>query len=233
MKQLKKVQNAALCAIMGCHSATSVQHLHDECKMLKFSDHLNMQCSQFLLNTRQVTHPSHKVTGWPPEPRPNRKSTLQQHRNRDIEQYTDNGIELGLNYKKDVKKIHTSVVSSVLAKQEPNPVLGVPAPEVHHSDSILPRAICTTMRQLRSGDCNALQSYRHKLNSAIDISCPGCHTSPHTVIHLFSFSAAPTLLQPINMWARPRKVAEFVLSLPPLLSLWPLPFSAPRRSLPL
>jgi hypothetical protein len=187
--------------------------------MLKAGD---MQCSQFLLNTHQTTHPSHEVTGRPPRPRPNRKPTLQQRHNRDIEQYTDNGIEMGINYKKDLKKIHTSVVSSALAKREPNTVLGVPAPEVHCSDSTLPRAVCTTVRQLRLGHCNALQSYRHKLNSAIDINCPGCHASPHSIVHLFSCLAAPTLLQPIDMWAWPREVAEFVLSLPPLLS--PSPF---------
>jgi hypothetical protein len=76
-----------------------------------------------------------------------------------------------MNYKKNVKAIHTNAVASTLAKREPNYVHGVPAPDVHPSDGTLPRPICTTMRQMRSGHCSALQTYKHKLNSAV-LSCP-------------------------------------------------------------
>jgi hypothetical protein len=100
---IQKVQNACLCAVTGCHTAASIQHLHDECRMLQVCEHLDMQSSQFLLNTRQSTHPSHDVTGWPPGPGPDRKPTLQHRYNRDIDQYTNNGVKLAINYKKDIK----------------------------------------------------------------------------------------------------------------------------------
>jgi hypothetical protein len=51
---LQLVQNACLHAITGCHSATSIQHLHNECQMLLVEDHLSIQCSQFLENTNNL-----------------------------------------------------------------------------------------------------------------------------------------------------------------------------------
>jgi hypothetical protein len=74
---LQAVQNSALRSITGCHAASSVQHLHDECEMLQVFDHLAMQSSQFLANTRQPNLPSHDITSRPPGPRPDRKPTLQ------------------------------------------------------------------------------------------------------------------------------------------------------------
>jgi hypothetical protein len=136
---IQKVQNACLRAVTGCHSAASIQHLHDECRMLQVREHLDMQSSQFLLNTRQSTHASHDVTGQPPGPRPDRKPTLQHRYNRDIDQFTNNAVALGINYKRDVKSIHTNSVTAALAKREASYVLGFPTPEVHPSDATLPR----------------------------------------------------------------------------------------------
>jgi hypothetical protein len=186
-----------------------------------------------LLNTRQVTHPSHKVTSRLPGPRPrllgprpNMRPTLQHRFTKEIEQYTNKGVELALNYKKDVKAIHTKAVSSALSTREHNHVLGVPAPEVHPSDKTLLHAL--TMCQLCSGHCNALQSYKHKINSSVDVSCPGCHNSTNTVVHLFNCPSAPTPLQPIDMCVRLRKVAEYALSLHLFSDLPPLVPSLPR-----
>jgi hypothetical protein len=80
---LQVVQNACLHAITGFHASTSIQHLHYKCRMLQVQDHLDMQCSQFLLNTHQVDHPSHSITSRPPGLRPSGKSTLQHQFNKD------------------------------------------------------------------------------------------------------------------------------------------------------
>jgi hypothetical protein len=89
---LQSVQNAALWAVTGCHAASAVQHLHDECEMLQVYDHLSMQCSQFLANARQPAHPSHNVTSHPAGRRPDRKPTIQHKFNQVVEQYTTDGI---------------------------------------------------------------------------------------------------------------------------------------------
>jgi hypothetical protein len=139
---LQVVQNACLCAIMGCHTSTSVQHLHDESRMLQVQDQLDIQCSQFLLNTRQVDHPSHSITSRPPGPRPSRKSTLQHQFSKNIEQFVNANNKISsFDYKKATKQIHTNAVASALEKREVNPVLGTPPPEVHPSEATLPRAV--------------------------------------------------------------------------------------------
>jgi hypothetical protein len=42
VKQLQVIQNDALRAITGNHSAASIQHLHDKCKILPVKEHLSM-----------------------------------------------------------------------------------------------------------------------------------------------------------------------------------------------
>jgi hypothetical protein len=41
---LQNIKIACLRSITGCHTASSIQHLH-ECKMMQVLDHLNMQCT--------------------------------------------------------------------------------------------------------------------------------------------------------------------------------------------
>jgi hypothetical protein len=123
-----------------------------------------------------------------------------------------------MNYKRKVKAIHTNTVAAALAKREPNYALGVPSRDGHPTDGTLPRAICTTMRL---GHCSAFQTYKHKLNSAVDVlSWVSCVPS-------LSCPAAPTLLQPIDMWFWPGKAAEFFVSLPPFCHLPPLAVPRP------
>jgi hypothetical protein len=222
---LQVVQNACLCAITGCHASTSGQHLHNECQMLQVQDHLDMQCSQFLLDTRQVDHPSHSITSGPPGPRPSRKSTLQHRFNKDIEQFVnDNGEIFPSDYKKASKQIHTNAVASALEKREVNPVLGIPALEVYPS-------VRTALRQLRGGQCKHLQTYKHKLDRNIDVNCPGCRLQPYSTAYLFSCSANPTQLPLLDLWARPREAAQFLVPLPPSLT-YPLPRLLPELSPP-
>jgi hypothetical protein len=100
--------------------------LHDECEMLRVFEHLSMQCSQFLANTKQQRHPSHEVTSQLPGPQPNRKPTLQHAFGKVVEPYTTNDVILEMNYKKTIGLIHTNAVSNALTKRASNQVLGVP-----------------------------------------------------------------------------------------------------------
>jgi hypothetical protein len=212
---LYAVQNAALRSITGCHAASSVQHLHDECEMLQVFDHLAMQSSQFLANTRQPNHPSHAITSRPPGPRPDRKPTLQRAFRKVVEPFSTDGVIQPVSYKRAIGSIHTNAVKGALAKRAPNRVLGVIPPKIHQSEATLPRFFRTTMSQLCSRFCKELNSYKHMVNSALDERCPGCRSDIHSVTHLFSCSAAPTPLTPYDLWLRSRKVVLFLVSLPP------------------
>jgi hypothetical protein len=96
--------------------------------MLQVFDHLSMQCSQFLSNTKQPDHPSHKLMSHPPGTRPDRKPTLQHRFNPVVEPYTDNSVIMSVSHKRAVASIHTNTVSEAMAKREPNRVLGVHPP---------------------------------------------------------------------------------------------------------
>ena len=41
-------------------------------------------------------------------------------------------------------------------------------------------------------------------------SCPLCQEIPHDTKHIFHCSENPTELEPIDLWTRPKQVAEFL-----------------------
>jgi hypothetical protein len=200
----------------GCHKATSIQHLHDECQALPVKEHLEMQCTQFLANALQTHHPSHGVVSDPPAARLTMKPTLQHCFGHKVSQYMrDDGIISQLTYKRAVKEILTEAVSSYRASHEPNRVLGFPAPDVHPSEASLPRAHRTTLRQLRGWWCKDLRSFHKHIKKTQDENCPECNSSAHTTPHLFACPAAPTTLRPIDLWERPSEEPLFFPPSPP------------------
>ena len=226
---LQKLQNAALRTITGSHAAASEQHLHDECKMLPVHEHLNLQCRQFLANTRQVGHPSHEVTSRPPGPRPNMKATLQHCYGNDIDHLlTTHGTISDYDYKKAIKTLHTEAVSATLASAPLNRVLGARPPEISPTETSLPRVARTTLSQLRSDFSKRLNSYKKFIQKAADDTCPSCQSSSQTVSHVFSCPATPTRLVPYDLWARPREAVTFLSSLPSFSYLPPLDPPPPR-----
>jgi hypothetical protein len=197
---LQTVQNAALRVVTGCHKATAIQHLHDECQVLPVQEHLEMQCTQFLANALQSHHPSHEIVSNPPAARPPMKPTLQHCFGHKVAKYLQAGVITQLTYKRAVKEIHTEAVASYRAKREPNRVLGYPAPDVHPSEASLPRAHRVTLRQLRGWWCKDLRSFQKYINKTQDEDCPECGASAHMTPHLFACPATPTTLRPIDLW---------------------------------
>ena len=73
--RLQKVQNRGLRLALGCHVASSVDHLHDEATELPVKEHLHLLSSQFLARALQENHPSHHYVKQDQGPRP-MKETL-------------------------------------------------------------------------------------------------------------------------------------------------------------
>jgi hypothetical protein len=199
VKYLQSIQNSALRSITGNHAAASVQHLHEECKILPVEEHLQMQCTKFLVNMMRSLHPSHSITNRPPGARLDMKPTLQQCFGQEAAIYAHDRVILESNCKKAIKSIHTNAVTSYPNKRAPNRVLSITPPEVHPDEALLPPAYRTTMTRLRSDFCRDLQSYRKFIRAAADDICPGCLSFPHTTAHIFSCPSTPTALKPINL----------------------------------
>jgi len=101
-------------------------------------------------------------------------------------------------------------VAQTVAGYEHNKVLNTTAPEIDSSEIELPRNARTFLAQLRSGYCARLNSYKHRLNPAVHDSCPNCNTTPHSVVHLFECPMHQTDLTFVDLWQRPKEVAEFL-----------------------
>ena len=190
---------------------SDVHHLHHETKILPISDHLKMLNTQFLATALQPNHPSHRQVTLPPGPRSStRIPTLQSAYFDQLRHLTVDGIIPPDTIKTALKDIHTRTVTDFLSRANPNKVLGTPPPDIAASEAELPRHHRTTLSQLRSGYCSRLNSFRHRIGLSEVDSCPECGASSHTVHHLFRCPAHPTRLTPVDLWHRPREVAEFL-----------------------
>ena len=237
LKQLQVVQNKALRIATGCHLKSSIAFLHTEAKILPVRNHLEMLNAQFLASAMRVTHPSHRVVTLPPGPR-KMKKTLYETSIPFVQQHLHNGVMKEISYKKAVKAIHLAAVAKSVCENGPNPLLGryLYSNEPNASEQILPRALCCTIRQLRSEKSVCLKSYLHSIGRADDAICPLCRTSTHTTRHLFECPAYPTDLCIEDLWSHPPEVAAFLKTLPTFAHLPPVvlpPLPVPPEPPPL
>jgi hypothetical protein len=128
VKQLQIIQNNALSSITGNHSAASIQHFHDECKILPVKEHLSMQCAQFLVSTRHPSHPSHEITSRPPGARPDMKPALQHCFGQVADKYAPDGTIMEMTLKRAIKEIHTEIVSSKFIQMKRNCLMSIGQP---------------------------------------------------------------------------------------------------------
>jgi len=128
------------------------------------------------------------------------------------------------------QEIHTKAVQDAILSTPPNRVLDDAAPEISPEERTLPRAYRTTLSQLRSGHCIALNDFQAAIGRTPDPSCPECGSGDtHSVTHLFSCPARPTELVPRDLWERPVQTALFLSTLPSFVYLPALP--PPHRNL--
>ena len=207
-EELQRQQNAALRTATGCTNMTSIDHLHQECKMMPVKEHCDMLSRQFVLTTQLEENPNNINLN---APRPNRRmcKTLQTEHSHDIRNITQNGHTKD-QHKSRLKQIHTSSVRNYLNTVSENRVLQNPAPEICPSEKTLPRETRSTLAQLRSGFSSHLNSYLCRIREDIQDICPDCGESGHTTAHLFNCSSKPTSLSPLSLWKQPKDAAQFL-----------------------
>ena len=219
--RLQSIQNAALRLATGCHKMASWQHLHSEAQILPVADHAKMTATQFLASAMRPSHPSHPVVSAPKGPR-NMKETLRSafscHLGQNI---IDNALPPAA-YPETLKQIHTSFVNSAKTQIGVNPLLNEPPPPVDKSEATLHRTTRSTLSQLRSSHCKALETYKMKIGLSQSSTCPECGADDHSTSHLFNCPSFPTTLVIRDLWLRPRKVARFLSHIPSFSYLPPL-----------
>ncbi len=90
---------------------------------------------------------------------------------------------------------------------DPNKVLLFSPPPVHDFEKNLPRATRATLSQLSSGYSNYLNSYKARINPAIQNLCPQCNAHSHTTRHIF---ANRTNLTTRDLWNESSESARFL-----------------------
>ena len=215
IERLQVIQNKSLRLVLGCHSASNIDHLHQECKELPVAQHLRLLSAQFLALSLQPDHPSHLYVTLDRGHRP-MKETLRSKCLADVEPYLNGEgvVEIG-SYPAVRDSIHTDIVRQTIDTLAPNRVLGRRPPPIDPTEAYLQRQIRVTLSQLRSGHCARLKTYQHhKLGTAPDDLCPDCHIHPHTTAHLFECAANPTPLALSDLWSNTWRVAHFLQSTP-------------------
>ena len=176
---LQTLQNRALTTITGCTQKSPIDHLHQETKILKIRDHIEMKGTQIIATaSTNPQHPLHYMAEHQGTPR-NIKETPSR-------QYTKKLAELPPRPPRtSIKKhIHTHLTSRSIGKLDDNKLLHAKPPDIHPSESSLPREDRVHLARLRCGHHPALLSFRETLDASIADVCPDCNTAPHSIEHI-------------------------------------------------
>ena len=228
-KRLQVMQNSALRVATGCLKMTGIDDLHAEAKMLKVEDHLRMLCSQHLATCLQPSHASFPAVTADSGPREIRQTLQRSFREtREFgggqqriptsfeEPFQDqlvNGCVLDI--KTTRKVIHTRAVEVAIESRKPNRVLGAAAPDVSDlAEQDMTRQERTTLAQLRTGFCSALNGYLHVIGATESPLCPCCRQADHTVQHLFQCPEHPSTCTPTDLWLHPVRALDFLRTWP-------------------
>ena len=202
-KKIQTAQNAALRTATGAHKMASIDHLHQESLTMKVKEHSEMLSAQYLVNCLEEDHVCHGITTQAPRPRPMKQTLYSSH-------HTTVLPRLVADKKKSLQNVHTYAVEKAIQQQGNNRVLNGRPPPISEDELRLNRRQRSTLSQLRSGHCQLLQAYKHRVKKEPSDICTDCGTSPQDVAHLFSCTAHPTDLTPIDLWQKPvESIREF------------------------
>jgi len=214
-KKLQVAQNSALRLVTGCVNMTSIDHLHEETKVLPVQTHCQMLAKQYIHKALLRQHPCHLLLRSPPPPRLMKPTLTDIHR-----QHIDSLLPTNPSLH-DVQALnaetHRQTVLDTITSFAPNRVLNARPPSVNtrqlESTANLSRRARTFLAQLRSGFSPILYSFRARVPSSFPNAtnlCPNCGIGPHDTNHLFNCPSRPTSLEPSDLWTQPAEVAAFL-----------------------
>jgi hypothetical protein len=187
---------------------SSIDHLHNESKMLQVRTHNKLLSDQFAAATSSPQHPNHHLFTAPPPPRL-MKMTLKRFSEKRVARAAadlpPHAVPAAIK-----RQLHTRAAKKAATSAE-NVVLGHNPPNIASEEKKLTRTARTRLAQLRSGFSRALKHYLHRIDPATPDVCPNCHDTPHDTKHLFNCIAHPTILKIIDLWTRPVRVANEIL----------------------
>ena len=161
--------------------------------------------SRYLASTLRPSHQLQSVIISSFGPR-DMKGTLMSVYSEDISPYLVNRVVPEPNYNNVKNRLHANFVHRAIDARQNRNILRCAASPVNTSDKRLPRAHLSTLAQLQSGYCSALNDNLVRVGRADSSACPECGADEHSPSHLFSCSTHPT-----DLWLRPSHVANLFL----------------------
>ena len=187
---------------------SSIQHLHDECKILPLRRHIRMKSVQ-----QQFTHhiPNHPGSRLRKRRLARTKQSLNSRYQRHIEAFRDSDSDEEISsrerYKSMMQSIHTNEVKDYMDTCEDNKVLNSPAPEISADEEKLPRKTRRILAKLRSGYSPHLRAYLKGTGVEDSDLCPDCKKEKHRTNHC---EANSTNLCVLSLWESPTEAANFL-----------------------
>ena len=208
INKLQVMQNATLRTAIGCTQDTNIQHLHGETLTLPIHEHLQLHASQYKQKTQHPSHPLHKHTTYFNTPRLKKTLFLTTAATQQTFPQTPTQ-SLQQTFLKNMRHIHTSIVSRHLATSGNNKILRTPPP---HTEERLPLLTRRTLAQLRTNKSPFLKSYLHEVDAKTHPSplCPLCNIHTHDTHHLFNCIHICTTLSPLDLWTYPAGVTALL-----------------------
>ena len=214
MEVLQRTQNAALRIATGCVRSTPIAHLHDETRVLRIKDHLDMRGTQFFAAASSPGHPTHHLH--------NPTITRRHHHNTPASHYRTLWSDIPPLPPSRVEKswIHQHLVTRALNTAPPNSILGERPPSISPVECSMPRSDRVHLSRLRCGHHLGVLSYEHRIRPATDPTCRWCSGPPETVAHLFNEClaiatqrAAAGVTDATDLWGRPTESLGFLRSI--------------------
>ncbi|XP_073830287.1 uncharacterized protein [Musca autumnalis] len=189
-----------------CLLKSTVDHLHEETKILPVRQHNEMLSLQYLLGCYRESHPNHHLLATDTHRHIKKdihalETTVQQYRREPLDQQA---YQTGLN------SIHTDTVAKTISNYCVNAVIGAHPPFIAAEERQLPRQTRVVLAQLRSGYCSRLHFYWAGIDRTVQDICPVCGMGPHDTKRLFNCPAKPTHMTPVDLWLHPNEVANFL-----------------------
>ena len=177
---LQTIQNKALKIITGCTATTPTDHIHQETKVLKVKDHLDMRGTQTLAAAiTNNQHPLNYMAQHPHTPRNIKTTPNTRYHTQILSSLPPCPPQTSFQ-----KHIHNQITHRSIQALKDNSVLHSHPPDIHPSESTLSREDRVHLARLRCGHHQALLSYKKRLGDAVTDTCPGCNTAPHTIKHI-------------------------------------------------
>ena len=197
-RKIHYTQNEALRIATGCHTMSSIDHLHTEAEMLKVREHSELLSAQYMAKCLEPGNVCHSITKRATPERQMKETLYTRHRD------TVEPMMVKQYRKATLQALHTDSVDKAVKCHERNVVFDGRPPPISSTEKELTRKKRSTLAHLRSGHCRLLGYYKSRIKKDASLNvCADCGTTPHDVKHLFVCPGHLTTMIPSDLWSRP------------------------------